>query len=72
MWIAKLDLISSEVREKSLDKASCEANSALRRVSLAYHARLRPKHLYVLIALLMQLRSHCQHKVLKEFSATRL
>jgi len=34
--------------------------------SLAYHARLRPKHLCVLITLLMQLLSHCQ------FSATKV
>jgi len=32
MWIANSDLVSSEVKEKSLDKASCEANSALCRV----------------------------------------
>ena len=34
IWIAKSDLVISEAKEKSLDKASCEANSALCRVQL--------------------------------------
>ena len=47
MWITK-SLVSSEAREKSLDKASCEANSALHKAQPTYHARLKPKHLCVL------------------------
>ena len=39
--------------------------------NLAYHARLRLKYLLVLIALLIQRRSHCPHLVLK-FLAARL
>ena len=51
--------------------SSCESNSTLCRVQLAYHARLRLKHLCVLITLQIQHRSYCQHLVLK-FLAARL
>ena len=49
IWIKK----SNSARKKSLDSVSCDANLALHRAQPSCPAKLRSKHLYVLITKLI-------------------